>query len=111
MRQSLDKGEPVTLNPLPRTIADGLAAPFAGALTLEHFRELGVEVFVLPDAAIVAAMWLLIERAKVLTEPAAAAGFAGILQKVIQPELPKGSKVVLIISGGNVDRERLKSLA
>ena len=110
MRQSLDKGEPVTLNPLPKTIADGLAAPFAGPLTLAHVRDLGVEVFVLPDAPIVEAMWLLIERAKVLTEPAAAAGFAALLQKVVQPAIPAGSKVVLIISGGNVDRERLKLL-
>lgn len=110
MRQSLDKGEPVKLNPLPRTLADGLAAPFAGALTLEHFREHAVEVYVLPDSAIIAAMWTLIERCKVLTEPAAAAGFAGLLEKVAKPALPTGAKVVVILSGGNVDRERLKLL-
>ena len=110
MRQSLDRGEPVKLNPLPKTLADGLAAPFAGALTLEHVREHGVEVYVLPDSAIIAAMWMLIERCKVLTEPAAAAGFAGLLEKVAKPALPAGSKVVVILSGGNVDRERLKLL-
>ena len=110
MRQSLDKGEPVKLNPLPKTMADGLAAPFAGPLTFEHVRDLGVEVYVLPDAPIIAAMWLLMERAKVVTEPAASAGFAGLLERVAQPALAPGSKVVFIVSGGNVDRERLKAL-
>lgn len=111
MRQSLDKGEPVTLNPLPKTAADGLAAPFAGQLTLAHVRDLGVEVLVLPDAPIIEAMWLLIERAKVLAEPAAGAGFAALLQQAVQPALAPGSKVVVIVSGGNVDRERLRSLS
>ncbi|GDX87466.1 threonine ammonia-lyase [Gemmatimonadota bacterium] len=110
MRQSIDKGEPVKLNPPPKTVADGLAAPMAGPLTFAHVRDLGVEVIVLPDAAIVEAMWLMIERAKVLTEPAAAAGFAALLQQAITPALPAGSKVVVIVSGGNVDRERLKAL-
>ena len=39
-----------------------------------------------------------------------AAGLAALLQKAITPSIPSGSKVVLIISGGNVDRERLKAL-
>ncbi|MDA1082421.1 MAG: threonine/serine dehydratase [Gemmatimonadetes bacterium] len=111
MRQSLDKGEPVTLNPLPKTLADGLAAPFAGAITLEHVREHGVEVYVLPDEPIISAMWLLIERTKVVAEPAAAAGLAALLEKIPQPALAAGSKVICIVSGGNVDRERLKTLA
>lgn len=110
MRQSLDTGEPVKLNPPPKTLADGLAAPFSGPVTFAHVRDLGVEVFVLPDAPIIEAMWLMIERAKVLTEPAAGAGFAALLQQAVKPALPAGSKVVLIVSGGNVDRERLKAL-
>ncbi len=110
MRQSLDKGEPVTLNPLPKTMADGLAAPFAGPLTYAHVRDHGVEVYVLPDAAIISAMWLLMERCKVVTEPAAAAGLAALVERVAVPALEPGTKVVCIVSGGNVDRERLKAL-
>ena len=110
MRQSLDRNTPVYLDPPPRSTIDALAAPFAGALNFAHVRDLGVEVFVLPDAPIIEAMWLLIERSKVLAEPAAAAGLAVLLQKAVTPGLPDGSKVVLIISGGNVDRERLKTL-
>jgi threonine dehydratase len=112
MRQSLDTGKAVYLDPPPRTaVVDALGAPFAGVLNYEHVRELGVEVYVLPDAQIVEAMWLLIERAKVLAEPAAGAGLAALLQRVARPPLPDGAKVVVIVSGGNVDRERLATLA
>ena len=112
MRQSLDTGEAVYLAVPPSTkVVDALGAPFAGKLNYEHVRDLGVEVYVLPDAPFVEAMWFLIERAKVLAEPAAAAGLAGMLQRVANPALPEGAKVVLIVSGGNVDRERLKGLA
>lgn len=110
MRQSLDRGQPVTLATPPRTQADGLAAPFAGVHTFAHFRDLGVEVYLLPDAPIIDAMWLLMERAKIVAEPAAGAALAGLLQRVPQPAIPAGAKVVCIVSGGNVDRERLKSL-
>lgn len=110
MQQSLARGEPVTLDPPPRTLADGLAAPFAGTHTFAHFRDLGVEVYALPDAPIIDAMWLMMERAKVVTEPAAAAALAGLLQRVPRPAIPAGAKVVCIVSGGNVDRERLRTL-
>ncbi len=109
MRQSLDAGRPVTLAAPPKTVADGLAAPFAGALTFAHVRDLGVEVHVVPDAAIVDAMWLLMERVKVVVEPAAAAGLAALLAGHGGP-LPRGAKVVYLVSGGNVDRERLRVL-
>jgi threonine dehydratase len=110
MRQSLDAGEPVKLASPPKTIADGLAAPFAGALTFAHVRDLGVEVHVVPDAAIVDAMWLLMERVKVLVEPAAAAGLAALLAGLADG-LPRNAKVLYLVSGGNVDRERLRALA
>jgi threonine dehydratase len=112
MRQSLDKGEAVYLNPPPRTaIVDALGAPFAGKLNYEHVRDLQVEVYVLPEPPFVEAMWMLMERCKVVCEPAAAAGLAAILEQAPKPELPRGSKVVLILSGGNIDRERMKLLA
>ena len=99
-------------DPPPRTaVVDALGAPFAGTLNYEHVRDLGVEVCVLLDAQIVEAMWLLIERAKILAEPAAAAGFAALLHGAARPALAPGAKVVCIVTGGNVDRERLKLLA
>ena len=108
MRLSLDRGSPQKLSAV-NTIADGLAAPFAGNLTFEHVRRLGLEIVTVTDVAIVEAMWLLIERCKVLAEPAAAAGLAALLsgQVSVQP----GERVVCVVTGGNVDRERLRSLA
>jgi threonine dehydratase len=111
MRQSLDKGEAVYLSPPPSTaVVDALGAPFAGKLNYEHVRDHKVEVYVLPEKPFVDAMWLLIERAKVLAEPAAGAGLAVLMEKAIKPALKPGAKVACIVSGGNVDRERLKQL-
>jgi threonine dehydratase len=111
MRDSYDKGEPVTLASYPKSVADGLAAPFAGKITFALFRELAVEVLTIPDAKIIEAMWLLMERCKILAEPAAAAGLAALLHSLPHPAIPRGAKVVCMITGGNVDRERLKTLA
>ena len=107
MRQSLDHGSPVAPDRLS-TIADGLAAPFTGVRNFAHVKGLGVEMVTVPDEAIVEAMWLLIERCKVLAEPAAAAGLAALLAGKVT--VPKGAKVVLFVTGGNVDRERLRTL-
>src|SRR4051812_45949705 len=61
--------------PLARvdTIAAGLAAPFAGALTYEVVRDLVDEVVLVSDAEIAAAVPALVESAKVAPEPAGAA--------------------------------------
>ncbi len=108
MRLSLDRGSAQKLAK-PNTVADGLAAPHAGALTYAHVKQLGVEIVTLPDKAIVDAMWTIIERCKVLAEPAAAAGLAALLSGAVKIE--PGASVVCIVTGGNADREKLRSLA
>jgi threonine dehydratase len=108
MRLSLDRGSPQKLAKVD-TIADGLAAPWAGALTFEHVRDLGVEVVTVPDAPIVEAMWLILERCKVVAEPAASAGLAALISGAVT--VGRGARVVCLLTGGNVDRERLGSLA
>ena len=52
--------------------------------------------------------WLLMRRARILPEPAGAAATAALLDGLltIQP----GEHVVVVVSGGNADPERLKSL-
>ncbi|MGH7655892.1 MAG: threonine ammonia-lyase [Gemmatimonadaceae bacterium] len=108
MRMSLDMGGPQKL-PKPDTIADGLAAPMAGELTYAHVKGLGIEIVTVPDSAIIDAMWTIIERCKVVAEPAAAAGLAALLSGAVK--IPAGSSVVCIVTGGNADREKLGSLA
>jgi threonine dehydratase len=108
MRLSLDKGSPQKIAKAV-TVADGLAAPMAGDLTYAHVKQLGVEIVTVPDSAIVEAMWTIIERCKVLAEPAAAAGLAGLLSGAVKVE--RGASVVCILTGGNADREKLRSMA
>jgi threonine dehydratase len=108
MRLSLDRGSPQKLAK-PDTVADGLAAPMAGNLTFEHVRQLGLEIVTVPDSAIVDAMWTIIERCKVLAEPAAAAGLAALLSGAVKIE--PGASVVCVVTGGNADREKLRALA
>jgi threonine dehydratase len=107
MVQSLRHGESVHLEKVD-TIADGLAAPFAGQHTLAHVQVYVDDLVIVTDPEIVAAMGLILERCKVVAEPAAAATLAGLLSGKIN--LPQDSIVVCVLSGGNVDRERLKTL-
>lgn len=107
MIQSLAAGKPLTITSLS-TIADGLAAPFIGVHTLAHVRALVDAMVEVEDHEIVAAMRVLMERCKILVEPAGAAAVAAMLSGRI-PLSPK-ERVVAIVSGGNVDLNRLKSL-
>jgi threonine ammonia-lyase medium form len=90
------------------TIADGLAAPFAGVLNYAHTKALVDDVVLVSDDEIVEAMRLLLERAKLQPEPSGAAAYAALLAGKVT--LPPGARVAAIVSGGNVDRARLKEL-
>jgi len=91
-----------------QTIADGLAAPFAGALTFALAQEYVDDLVLVDDQAIREAMVLLLERCKLLTEPAGAAALAALLSGVVAA--PPGAPVVAIVSGGNIDVLRLTQL-
>ncbi|MFX0203403.1 MAG: threonine/serine dehydratase, partial [Candidatus Hodarchaeota archaeon] len=107
MAQSLKQGTVVSLNNID-TIADGLAAPFAGEYTLAHVKKYVDKIVLVSDEEIIAALRLILERCKILTEPAGAAGFAALLfEKVV---VPKGAQVVCVLSGGNIDRSYLKEI-
>lgn len=105
--RSLAAGAPVTLQRID-TIADGLAAPFAAPLTQELIRSYVDDIVVLADDEIVNALRLVLERTKLLVEPAGAAGVAALLSG--KAGIEHGAKTVAILSGGNVDREKLKTL-
>jgi len=107
MSHSLARGEPVHLDRL-NTIADGLAAPFVGPHTLAHTQAYVDQMVLVSDDQIGQAMRLIIERCKVVAEPAAAATVAALLSGKI--DLPAGAKVVCLLSGGNVDLDSLQRL-
>jgi threonine dehydratase len=107
MHKSLAAGHPVRLDKLD-TIADGLAAPFAGELTYPVIRDIADGVVLVTDDEIAAAMSLILTRGKLLPEPAGAAATAALLAGKIPQSA--GKRVVAILSGGNVDLDRLKTL-
>lgn len=106
MRASLDAGTPQNIS--PNTVADGLAAPMVGEMTLDAVRRFVDDVVLVTDEEILAALRDLLGYAKLLAEPAGAAAVAALLAGKIPVE--RGTHVVAVISGGNVDLERLKSL-
>ncbi|MEO7731727.1 MAG: threonine/serine dehydratase [Kofleriaceae bacterium] len=102
---ALAAGKPV---PSPRpanTLADGMTPPFVGALPLAIAREAVDEIVTVTEAEIIAAMELLMTRAKLYVEGSGAAATAALLAGKIKP--PAGATVVAIVSGGNVDPERV----
>jgi len=104
MRMSLDAGKPARLEKMS-TIADGLAAPFAGQLNFEIVGKYVDDVVLVSDDEIRTAMRFLLERCKILAEPAGAAATGALLSGRIKP--PPGGRVVCVVSGGNIDPDSL----
>ena len=107
MKQALDAGEPVRLSSI-HTIADGLAAPIAGVNSLQYVKKFVDDVVLVDDDAIRDALRYILERMKLLLEPAAVAGFAALFSGAI-PDIA-GKTVAVVASGGNMDLARLKDL-
>ena len=107
MSRSLRKGSVVKLNEI-NTIADGLAAPFAGKYTLAHVKKFVDEIVIVNDDEIMAAMRFLIDKVKIISEPAGAAGMAALLENKIH--ISEGDSTVCVLSGGNVDNNLLKKI-
>lgn len=89
----------------PATIADGLLATL-GTLTWPVLRDEVEEVMLVSEREIVAAMRIAWERAKLLIEPSAAVAVAAVLSDRFRA-LDVGRRVGVVLTGGNVDLERL----
>jgi len=98
MHDALEAGEPVPV--APASVADGLAAPFAGTHTLEIVRERVERIVLVSEAELEEAMRFLYTRAKLACEAAGAAATAALLAGKI--ELEPQERVVAVVSGGNV---------
>ena len=99
LSEALAAGEPVLIE--PRSIADGLNAPFTGAGTLAVCRERVEEILLVSNDDIAEGMRFLYARAKLACEPAGAAAVAAILAGKVEVE--SGRPVVAVVSGGNAD--------
>lgn len=107
MRKALDAGHPVPMGPMT-TIADALAAPFAGDRPFEIVRRLVADVVLVGDAEIAEGVRFLASRARLVAEPGGAAAVGALLAGRVA--VRAGERVVAVVSGGNVDMERLAQL-
>ncbi|MBU2665534.1 pyridoxal-phosphate dependent enzyme [Actinoplanes bogorensis] len=104
---SLKAGERVTID-VPRTIADGQAAPTPGELTFSINKELVDEIVLVSDDEIRDALRFAVDRLKLVMEPSGATGLAALLAGRLTGGEP--ARIGVIISGGNVGAARLASL-
>ncbi|MCE4619530.1 MAG: threonine ammonia-lyase [Desulfurococcales archaeon] len=96
---SLREGKPVRVEPKP-TIADGLVVKMLGHYTFQVIKETVSGVYTVEEDEIAHAIYLLLERGKVLAEGAGAASLAAI----IHGKAPvRGDTTISIVSGGNID--------
>ena len=98
MKNSIDSGKLETVDG-GFTVADGISVKTPGKQTFEIIKNMIDEIVLIDDEEIIKAMFLLMERSKVVVEPAGVAGLAYLISK--KPS--SGKKVVPILCGGNVD--------
>ena len=87
----------------PQTVCDGLRTSL-GELTFAIIRRHVAAILTVGEAEIITAMRLLWERTKLLVEPSSAVPLAALLA---HPDRFAGLRVGIIVSGGNVDLDRL----
>jgi len=84
----------------PDTVADGARTPYLGEITFPLVLRYVSDMVTVSDAELLRTMFFLWERLKTVVEPTGALGAAGLFEKVA---VPAGSRVGVIVSGGNVD--------
>jgi threonine dehydratase len=97
---AFERGHVVKVDAQP-SLADGINVKQLGEKTFRVMRRHVDRVVLVDEEQVAAAMLLLLERRKVLAEGAGASPLAALLSGEIQ--LQKGSRAVLVVSGGNVD--------
>jgi len=95
---SLAAGAPVALTSM-NTMADGIAVGLPGEVTFAAVRDHVDEIVTVSEDALARAVLAVLERAKMLVEPAGAAAVAALLEEPHRFETP----AVAVLSGGNID--------
>lgn len=95
---SLVAGHPVPLS-LMRTMADGIAVGRPGDIPFALVQEYVDDIRVVSEDSLARAQLKLLERSKLVVEPAGAAAVAAIMDDPDSFETP----IVAVLSGGNVD--------
>jgi len=106
MQKSIEAGKLETID--CRTIIDGLRVKRCGELNFSVVQRFVDEIVALPDKEIFEAVIWVMERCKLVVEGAAAAPVGALLQELVK--LPVGSRVAVVLSGGNVNLDQLRGL-
>ncbi|MEU4601101.1 threonine ammonia-lyase [Nocardia sp. GTS18] len=96
---SLRAGTPIRASRMS-TMADGIAVGMPGAVPFDHVSKLVSRIVTVDEESLSKALLLCLERAKLIVEPAGAAGVAALLGPELR-DLP--GPIVVILSGGNID--------
>jgi len=107
MKRSIEAGKLETID--CRTIIDGLRVRRVGETNFSVVERFVDDIVALPDRDIFEAMIWIMERCKLVVEGAAAAPVAALLHELIK--VPAGSRVAVVLSGGNVNLDQLRGLA
>jgi len=107
MQKSVQEGRLVTLDQVD-CIIDGLRVKRVGEKTFEIVRQYVDDIVTLPDEQIFDAVVWTMHHAKLVPEGAAAAPVGALLHGLVKA--PAGSKVVCVLSGGNVNLDQLRGL-
>ena len=89
----------------PKTIADGAQTQHLGKLTFDIIRRDVDDILTATDAELIDCMRFFAERMKIVVEPTGCLGFAAARRQA-----QRGQRVGVIVSGGNVDRQRFAAL-
>jgi threonine dehydratase len=106
MKRSIEAGKLETID--CKTIIDGLRVRRVGEINFGVVQRFVDGIVALPDKEIFEAMIWIMERCKLVVEGAAAAPVAALLNGLI--DLPAGSRVAVVLSGGNVNLDQLRGL-
>ena len=90
------------------TIIDGLRVRRVGELNYSVVQRYVDDIVTLPDRKIFEAMLWIMERCKLVVEGAAAASVAALMHGLVQ--MPAGSRVAAVLSGGNLNLDQLRAL-
>jgi len=85
----------------PDTVADGARTPYLGKITFPLVLRYVRDMVTVSDPQLLACMFWLWERMKIVVEPTGALGATGLFERKV--EVPPGARVGVIVSGGNVD--------
>jgi threonine dehydratase len=110
MKASIDAGHPVTLQKTV-SIADGLMPVRPGDLTFAHVQKFADRLLTVDEDAIAAAVLWIFANARIVAEPSGAAAAAALLSGALDAEFPVDGPIVAVVSGGNMDVDKLAELA